>query len=68
MSLCPVYAGVGMKNPIPTYSYIVKRLVEEYPDMAYLHLIEPGVHGYQDGDHLTDSDVGVRACVRASLS
>ena len=49
-----------MKDPIPTFSYIVKRLVAEYPDLAYLHLIEPGVHGYLDGDHLTDSDVRAR--------
>lgn len=55
-----VCAGVGMKDPIPMFSYIVKRLVAEYPDLAYLHLIEPGVHGYLDGDHLTDSDVRAR--------
>ena len=39
-----------MKDPVPTFSYLVKRLASEYPKLAYLHIIEPGVDGIADAD------------------
>ena len=46
-----------MKGPIPTFTYLVKRLAEDFSDLAFLSVIEPGVHGYLDGDHLGKEDV-----------
>ncbi|KAI0362490.1 FMN-linked oxidoreductase [Trametes cingulata] len=40
-----------MKDPIPTFSYMVKRLRDQLPDLAYIHVVEPGVLGYIDVDH-----------------
>ncbi|TFK94781.1 NADH:flavin oxidoreductase/NADH oxidase [Polyporus arcularius HHB13444] len=37
---------MGMKDPIPTFTYLVERLAKEFPDLAYLHVIEPGVSNY----------------------
>ncbi|KAI0723895.1 NADH:flavin oxidoreductase/NADH oxidase [Cerioporus squamosus] len=37
---------MGMKDPVPTFSYLVQRLAEEFPELAYLHVIEPGVSNY----------------------
>ena len=37
---------MGMEDPIPTFSYLVKRLAEDFPELAYLHVIEPGVANY----------------------
>lgn len=36
---------MGMKDPIPTFSYFVRRLKELYPDFAFVHLVEPRVDG-----------------------
>ncbi|KAI0066943.1 FMN-linked oxidoreductase [Artomyces pyxidatus] len=38
-------AGMCMKNPKPTFSALVERLRDTHPDLAYLHIVEPGVHG-----------------------
>ncbi|RPD66476.1 NADH:flavin oxidoreductase/NADH oxidase [Lentinus tigrinus ALCF2SS1-7] len=37
---------MGMEDPRPTFSYLVKRLAEDFPELAYLHVIEPGVSNY----------------------
>ena len=34
-----------MKDPIPTFSYLVSEIAKRYPDFAYLHVIEPRVSG-----------------------
>ena len=36
---------MGMTDPIPTFSYFVKRLKELQPDFAYVHVIDPRVEG-----------------------
>jgi NADPH2 dehydrogenase len=36
------------KNPVPTFSYIIEQLRDHFPQLAYLHLIEPGVQGNAD--------------------
>lgn len=30
-----------MSDPIPQFSYITKAIVTAYPDLAYLHVVEP---------------------------
>ncbi|KAF9078523.1 FMN-linked oxidoreductase [Rhodocollybia butyracea] len=32
--------AMGMKNPIPTYTYLISQLKEKYPNLSYLHLIQ----------------------------
>ncbi|KAJ7287123.1 hypothetical protein C8J57DRAFT_1446042 [Mycena rebaudengoi] len=32
-------------DPKPTYTYLVTQLRERYPDLAYLHVVEPRVNG-----------------------
>ncbi|KAI0333589.1 FMN-linked oxidoreductase [Cubamyces sp. BRFM 1775] len=44
------FQDMRMKDPIPTFSYLVTRLRELYPDLAYLHVVEPGVMGGWDGE------------------
>ena len=34
-----------MTEPIPTFHYLVSRLVQEHPNLAYLHVVEPGLAG-----------------------
>ncbi|KAJ7633067.1 NADH:flavin oxidoreductase/NADH oxidase [Roridomyces roridus] len=36
--------GMGMSDPIPTYSHMVSELKRLHPKLAYLHLIEPRIH------------------------
>jgi NADPH2 dehydrogenase len=37
-----------MEDPKPTYEYLVKQLAERHPNLAFLHLVEPGVKGNVD--------------------
>lgn len=40
------FQGMRMKDPIPQFSYLIDRLKEL--DLAFLHLVEPRVHGVVD--------------------
>ena len=31
-----------MDDPIPTFTYVVEKLKEQHPDLAYLHVVAPG--------------------------
>ncbi|KAJ7915906.1 NADH:flavin oxidoreductase/NADH oxidase [Mycena leptocephala] len=44
------YAGMGMVDPVPTFSYIVSEIKRLYPKFAYIHLIEPRVSADSDLD------------------
>ncbi|KAJ6588097.1 FMN-linked oxidoreductase [Mycena capillaripes] len=35
--------GMGMTDPVPTYSYIVSEIKRLYPEFAYIHVIEPRI-------------------------
>ncbi|KAJ8507389.1 hypothetical protein ONZ45_g10252 [Pleurotus djamor] len=35
------YQEMRMKDPKPTFSYFVTQVTERFPDLAYLHVIEP---------------------------
>lgn len=37
-----------MDDPIPTFTYLVSKVVETHPDLAFIHLVEPGVGGGTD--------------------
>ncbi|KAF8600096.1 NADH:flavin oxidoreductase/NADH oxidase [Ceratobasidium sp. AG-I] len=40
---------VGMKNPIPTYSYIISELAKRHSELAYIHMIQPGIESAGEG-------------------
>ena len=42
---------MGMTNPIPTFSYVVKQLRERHPDLAYIHAVQPRIEGSNDTDY-----------------
>ena len=35
------FSGMGMENPRPTFAYFVSQAKERFPDLAYLHAVEP---------------------------
>ena len=39
-----------MKDPIPTYSYLVKEIATRFPNLAYIHVTEPRVSGSVERD------------------
>ncbi|KAF7291155.1 Oxidored-FMN domain-containing protein [Mycena indigotica] len=41
------FGEMGMKDPIPQFSHVISSLAAAYqdPPLAYLHLVEPRVHG-----------------------
>ncbi|KAI0076952.1 NADH:flavin oxidoreductase/NADH oxidase [Panus rudis PR-1116 ss-1] len=42
------HLDMRMKDPIPTFSYLIKKIVDLYPDLAYIHVVEPRVEGIED--------------------
>jgi len=34
-----------MEDPVPTWSYLISRLRQDFPNLAYLHLVEPQMSG-----------------------
>lgn len=39
---------MGMKDPIPTYSYLIGQIVQKHPHLLYLHFVEARVAGDLD--------------------
>jgi len=44
------FQAVGMKNPEPQYTYLVKKIATRWPHMAYVHAVESRVDGNEDQD------------------
>lgn len=42
------FQEMGMDDPIPQFSHLVQKIVENHPDMAYIHVVEPRVNGSED--------------------
>ncbi|KAF8747497.1 oxidoreductase, partial [Rhizoctonia solani] len=42
------FQGMRMKNPIPTFAYLVSEIAQRHPELAYLHFVEPVVSGPND--------------------
>ncbi|KAF8959966.1 hypothetical protein BDZ97DRAFT_1666517 [Flammula alnicola] len=55
---------MGMENPIPQFAHLVQSLKNAYPQLAYLHLVEPRISGATDAeehnDRLTESNDFIR--------
>ncbi|KAJ4489880.1 hypothetical protein J3R30DRAFT_3693308 [Lentinula aciculospora] len=57
------FQDMRMRDPIPTYSYIVETIKNLYPDFAYISICEPRVSGSTTQDSavaITDSNDFVR--------
>ncbi|KAJ6564446.1 FMN-linked oxidoreductase [Mycena capillaripes] len=37
------YQNMGMQEPKPTFTYLVRQIVERHPEFAYIHAIEPRI-------------------------
>jgi len=35
------FQGMGMQDPVPTFSYIIRELADRFPRLGYIHLVEP---------------------------
>ncbi|KAF7348153.1 NADH:flavin oxidoreductase/NADH oxidase [Mycena sanguinolenta] len=51
------FAGMGMADPVPTFSYIVSEIKRLFPDLAYIHLIEPRIAAGSDVAKSADNAV-----------
>ncbi|KAK9383872.1 uncharacterized protein V2V93DRAFT_319294 [Kockiozyma suomiensis] len=40
--------GMGMRDPYPTFAYLLSELEKRYPNLAYVHYIEGRVSGSED--------------------
>ncbi|KAJ3486693.1 hypothetical protein NLI96_g4051 [Meripilus lineatus] len=43
-----IYQDMRMKDPMPTFRYLVSEIARRYPNLAYLHVTEPRVTGDHD--------------------
>ncbi|KAJ6527907.1 hypothetical protein DFH09DRAFT_1186436 [Mycena vulgaris] len=37
------YQNMGMKDPKPTFTYLVNQILRRHPELAYIHVVEPRV-------------------------
>ncbi|KAH9177322.1 putative NADPH2 dehydrogenase chain OYE2 [Lactarius sanguifluus] len=37
--------GMGMKDPLPTFTTFLERIRDEHPNLAYIHVVEPRING-----------------------
>ncbi|KXN86852.1 putative inactive dehydrogenase EasA [Leucoagaricus sp. SymC.cos] len=44
------FAGMGIDDPVPQFSHFVSWLKQEFPDLAYIHVVEPRVAGDRDNE------------------
>ncbi|CAE7169734.1 unnamed protein product [Rhizoctonia solani] len=51
---------MGMRNPVPTYTYIISELAKRHSELAYIHMIEPGINSADEGT-TQELDEGVEA-------
>ncbi|OSX62193.1 hypothetical protein POSPLADRAFT_1143343 [Postia placenta MAD-698-R-SB12] len=42
------FQDMGMKDPKPTFAYLVSHIAEAHPDFAYIHVVEPRAEGGSD--------------------
>ncbi|EMD36298.1 hypothetical protein CERSUDRAFT_52036 [Gelatoporia subvermispora B] len=42
------FQGMRMDDPVPTFSYLVEQLAIRFPDLSYIHVIEPRTTGDRD--------------------
>jgi NADPH2 dehydrogenase len=49
------WQGMRMEDPKPTFTYFVSQVEERFPNLAYLHAVEPGIADSEDYD-CDDSD------------
>ncbi|KAI9435545.1 hypothetical protein H4582DRAFT_1970313 [Lactarius indigo] len=40
------FQDMGMKDPLPTFATFIKRIRDEHPNFAYIHVIEPRVNNF----------------------
>lgn len=40
-----------MADPVPQFSKLIQDLKDRYPNLAYLHLVEPRISGSDDAEH-----------------
>lgn len=45
-----------MEDPLPTFTYLIKRIVELYPNLAYISLVEPQSSGNINVTDVPESD------------
>ncbi|KIY67830.1 NADH:flavin oxidoreductase/NADH oxidase [Cylindrobasidium torrendii FP15055 ss-10] len=52
------FQDMKMDDPKPTFAYITSQLVQHHPNLAYLHVIEPRIAGYNnaEGDGAESND------------
>lgn len=41
-------ADMRMADPIPTFTYLITRIAELYPNFAFIHVVEPRISGNLD--------------------
>ena len=52
---------IRLDDPIPQYTYLVNKIVELYPDLAYIHVTEPRIAGDTIRDPKDESNDFIRA-------
>ncbi|KAF9556884.1 FMN-linked oxidoreductase [Agrocybe pediades] len=50
------HQDMGMKDPVPTYTYLINTILQKYPDLSYLHVTEKRLYVPQAGQPVAATD------------
>ena len=53
-------SDIRINDPIPLYTYLVTRIREQFPDLAYIHVTEPRISGETPRDPKDESNDFIR--------
>lgn len=58
-------AGMGMENPGPQFTYLIRTIRDLYPEFAYLHVLEPRIDGATDRETISVDQLKERDALHA---
>jgi len=51
------FQGMGMKDPLPTFTTFIERVRDAHPNFAYIHVVEPRIDGIAESEFKEESQI-----------
>ena len=55
--------GMRMRNPIPTFAYLVSEIAQRHSELAYVHFVEPVISGGSDAKEQVYDAGSIKVCL-----
>ncbi|PPQ78462.1 hypothetical protein CVT25_011857 [Psilocybe cyanescens] len=50
------HQDMGMKDPVPTFTYLINQIMQRHPDLSYIHSIEKRINPVEKGEPVASAD------------